>query len=281
MRKWVRMGKASSAADADTTEESRRRQPLARGIELLTLMVDSQQETHGVRELAGRLEVSPSTVHRLITDLEKLGLVGRTPTGSYRLGLEFLRLAWTTTARYPLHEVSTDTLRELMEQTGESAFFCVYSEPRRQMMFTLAIESSHPLRYTLPLQQWLPLHAGASGLAILAYAPADIQQEISHGALDPLTERTLTDAPSLLARLATVREEGFAITHGERIEGAIAIAAPVFGVSGVIGSIGISLPEGRFNAAKSSLMAGTVRDAAQRLSGYLRGSRDPHSNASR
>ncbi|MFT4051488.1 MAG: IclR family transcriptional regulator [Microbacterium sp.] len=275
------MGKVASAAEVETAEEGRRRQPLARGIELLTLMVDSEQEAHGVRELAGRLGVSPSTVHRLITDLEKLGLVGRTPAGSYRLGLEFLRLAWTTTARYPLHEVSTETLSELMEHTGETAFFCVYSEPRRQMMFTLSIESSHPLRYTLPLQQWLPLHGGASGLAILAYAPAEIQEEVANGVLEPLTERTIVEAPSLLARLATVREEGYAITHGERIEGAIAIAAPVFGHSGVIGSIGISLPEGRFNAAKSSTLAHVVRDAAQSLSGYLKGSRDPHSNAVR
>lgn len=275
------MGKASDAVEVDATEDGRRRQPLARGIELLTLMVDSEQETHGVRELAGRLEVSPSTVHRLITDLERIGLVGRTPAGSYRLGLEFLRLAWTTTARYPIHEISTDTLQDLVEQTGESAFFGIYSEPRRQMMFTLTVESPHPLRYTLPLQQWLPLHAGASGLAILANVPADIQEEVAHGELAALTDRTLTDATSLLARLTEIREAGYAITHGERIEGAIAIAAPVVGSSGVIGSIGISLPEGRLNAAKASTLANTVRDAALRLSGYLKGTRDPHSNTPR
>ncbi|MFT4306594.1 MAG: IclR family transcriptional regulator [Microbacterium sp.] len=268
-------GKTVGEGDA-SAEESRRRQPLARGIELLTLMVDSEQETHGVRELAGRVGVSPSTVHRLITDLEKLGLVGRTAGGSYRLGIEFLRLAWATTARYPLQEVSTETLQELTDQSGESSFFCVYSEPRRRMMFTLTIESPHPLRYTLPLQTWLPLHAGASGLAILAYLPADVQQEIAHGPLTPQTDRTLVDAPSLLGRLATVREEGYAITHGERIEGAIAVAAPVFGPAGVIASTGITIPEGRFNAAEATALAGLVRDAASRLSGYMRGSRDPH-----
>ena len=179
------MSESTMIAAVDVADETRRRQPLARGIELLTLMVDSEQETHGVRELAGRLGVSPSTVHRLITDLEKLGLVGRTPAGSYRLGLEFLRLSWTTTARYPLQEVSVETLKKLTEASGESSFFCVYSEPRRQMMFTLTVESPHPLRYTLPLQTWLPVHGGASGLAILAYLPADVQQEIVHGPSGP------------------------------------------------------------------------------------------------
>ncbi|MFT4233795.1 MAG: IclR family transcriptional regulator [Microbacterium sp.] len=273
---------AESTKDTPDTagEESRRRQPLARGIELITLMVDSDQETHGVRELAGRLGVSPSTVHRLITDLERIGLVGRTPTGSYRLGIEFLRLAWATTTRYPLQEVSAETLQTLTEQSGESSFFCVYSEPRRQMMFTLTIESPHPLRYTLPMQTWLPLHAGASGLAILAYLPTDVQEQIAHGDLPALTERTIVDPPNLLRRLAGVREEGYAITHGERIEGAIAIAAPVFGPAGVIASTGITIPESRFNAAQATALAGMVQDAAERLSGYLRSTRDPHARRS-
>src|ERR1019366_1955928 len=96
--------------DTASPDVQRQRHPLARGIELLTLMVDSDQDIHGVRELAGRLGVSPSTVHRLVTDLEAIGLVSRTTNGSYRLGLEFLRVAWTATSRYPIHEVSTETL---------------------------------------------------------------------------------------------------------------------------------------------------------------------------
>lgn len=255
-------------------EASRRRQPLARGMELLTVMVDSGQDTHGVRELATRVGVSPSTVHRLITDLEKLGLVSRLPNGSYRLGLEFLRLAWTTTQRYPVQALSTDTLHALTKDSGESSFFGVYSEQRREMMFTLTVESAHPLRYTLPLRQWLPLHAGASGLAILAFLPEEVQREIAAGPLPALTDRTVTDASGLLGRLSTIRKDGYAITHGERIDGAIAIAAPVFGPSGsVIGSTGLTLPEARFNAAHSSSLAGLVRSAAEDLSDLLAGSR--------
>ncbi|ALJ21957.1 IclR family transcriptional regulator [Microbacterium sp. No. 7] len=275
-------GRDETADAPDSPEASRRRQPLARGIELLTLMVDSDQDTHGVRELAGRLGVvSPSTVHRLITDLERLGLVSRTPSGAYRLGLEFLRLAWTTTNRFPIQEVSSDTLQELTDQSGESSFFGVYNEQRRQMMFTLTVDSPHPLRYTLPRNDWLPLHAGASGLAILAFLPEAIQREIALGPLPALTDRTLVDADELSARLDMVRQQGYAITHGERIEGAIAIAAPVFGASGVVGVVGISLPESRFNAAHSTSLAGLVRQAADRITGYMTGARDPHTGVPR
>ena len=269
------MAETTNTGGTETADAIRRRQPLARGVELLTVMVDSGQDTHGVRELASRLDVSPSTVHRLVTDLERLGLVSRTPVGSYRLGLEFLRLAWTTAGRYPVQEVSTDTLHDLTEQSGESSFFGVYGEKRRQMMITLAVESSHPLRYTLPLNEWLPLHAGASGLAILAFLPQDVRDEVAHAPLAAATDRTLVDSESLLERLATIRADGYAITHGERIEGAIAIASPVFGPGGVVvGATGITIPETRFNAAHSAALATLVRDAASRLTERISGPGD-------
>lgn len=276
------MGSAAGKSEREADDGLRRRHPLARGIELLTLMTDSDQDVHGVRELAGRLEVSPSTAHRLIADLEKLGLVSRTANGSYRLGLEYLRLAWTTTERYPIQEVSRDTLQELTEQSGESSFFAVFGEQRLRMMFALVVESSHPLRYTLPLRQQLPLHAGASGLAILAFLPAQIQAGIAHGRLHPATDRTLVRPESLLDRLAIIRSDGYAITHGERIEGAIAIASPVFGPSGnVVGSAGISLPEARFNAAHTSSLAGLVKQSARQITDYLTGARDPRTGIAR
>lgn len=268
--------------EPDQTDAQRQRHPLARGVELLTVMVDSDQDHHGVRELAGRMGVSPSTVHRLVTDLESLGLVSRTSTGSYRLGLEFLRLAWTTTERFPLHEVSADTLQELTDQSGESAFFGVYGEQRRQMMFTITVESPHPLRYTLPKREWIPLHAGASGLAILAFLPDAVREEIVTGPLSTQTDRTLTDPDRLRERLDAIRREGYALTHGERIEGAIAIAAPVFGPFGeVVGATGITIPEARFDAGHSPALVSQVRHAAARLSSYMSGARDARTGVSR
>lgn len=276
------MTELAESSVVEQLDGKRRRHPLARGIELLTLMIDSDQDVHGVRELAGKLDVSPSTVHRLITDLEKLGLVSRTQNGGYRLGLEFLRLAWTAVERYPLQEVSMDTLHELTEQSGESSFFAVYGESRHHMMFSLAVESPHPLRYTLPLKQWIPLYAGASGLAILAYLPDEIVREVVEAPMEAFTERTLVDAEELRARLEVIARDGYAITHGERIDGAIAIASPVFGPSGaVVGSIGISMPEARFNAAYSSSLASLVKQAAAQVNAYLTGARDPRTGITR
>jgi DNA-binding IclR family transcriptional regulator len=252
----------------------RQRYPLARGIEILTLMIDGGGHAYGVRELGKRLGVSASTAHRLLGDLESLGMVARNPAGNYQLGMEFLRLAWTASTRFPLREAARDVLEELTERSGESSFFAIYNDQRRQLMFALSVESAHPLRYTVPQGVWLPLHAGASGLAILAFLPPDVQAEIVRGVLDALTERTLVDSGRLAERLARIRQDGYAISHGERITGAIAIAAPVLGPADtVIGDVGITIPETRFNAASAAEFAAAVQQSAELLTRRFTGSR--------
>ncbi len=264
----------TQASQATASAPDRQRHPLARGIEILTLMIDGGEQSYGVRELAGRLGVSASTAHRLLSDLEELGMVSRSPAANYRLGMEFLRLAWTASARFPLRDAAADVLADLVARSGESSFFGLYNEQRRQMMFAVSVESSHSLRYTVPQGVWLPLHAGASGLAILAFLPAEVQAEIAHGGLDALTERTLVDAGQLAERLARIRRDGYAISHGERITGAIAIAAPVMGpVGAVIGDIGITIPESRFNAATTSELVALVRQSAELLTRRFTGTR--------
>ncbi len=272
-----------------TTQESpasaappdRQRHPLARGIEILTLMVDSGETSYGVRDLGGRLGVSPSTAHRLLGDLEDLGMVARTPSGNYRLGMEFLRLAWTAGTRFPLRDAANDVLTELTAGSLESSFFAVYNEQRRRLMFSVSVESSHPLRYTVPQGVWLPLHAGASGLAILAFLPSPVQAEIIDGELDALTDRTLVDPARLRERLAQIRRDGYALSHGERIDGAIAIVAPVFGpAETVLGDVGITIPESRFNAATTSDLTAMVLRSADVLTRRFTGVR-PESGSAR
>ncbi|MFD7206619.1 IclR family transcriptional regulator [Streptomyces sp. NPDC059893] len=264
----------------NTTQETvaaapeRQRHPLARGIEILTLMIDGGEEAYGVRDIGTRLGVSASTAHRLLGDLEELGMVGRTPAGNYRLGMEFLRLAWTANSRFPLREAANDLLADLTRRSGESSFFAVFNEQRRQMMFAMSAESSHPLRYTVPKGVWLPLHAGASGLAILAFLPPELRDEIVHGKLEVLTDRTWVDADRLTERLSGIRRDGYAISHGERIDGAIAIAAPVHGPANtVIGDMGITIPETRFNASTTAELTALVREAAGALTRRFTGSR--------
>ncbi len=226
----------------------RRRQPLTRALRLLSWMVDSEQRSVGVREVATGLSLPASTAHHMLSALMQEGMVTQNADGQYALGLEFYRLAMRAVNRWPLQAIATPYLRRLVGECNETAFLGVLDRLRGAMMFVALVQSSHPLRYMVELNSWLPLHSGATGLGILSFMPEDEAMAIiKANPLDRFTSRTLTDPDDLVATMRKVAKNGYACTSGQRVEGAVAIAAPVWDSFGVIGDVVVTLPEQRFN----------------------------------
>jgi DNA-binding IclR family transcriptional regulator len=247
------------------------RNPVEKAMQLLRWMVDDGGSDWGVREIARGMKLAPSTVHRVLADLEEQQIVRSDPnTGRYQLGLEFFRLAWKGTRRFPLRQAALASLQWLVNQTNETGFLGVYDSGRREMIFAAAIESSHELRYVVTLDKWMPLYVGSSGLAILAFLP-----EHERGAV-LASLRTLDGAMPSVSELSTilddVRRKGYAKTIGQRVPGAVGIAAPVFGSGGtVVGDLGLSIPVLRFSEGDEERLALLARKAAAQVTHEIGG----------
>ena len=93
--------------------------------------------------------------------------------------------------------------------------------------------------------------------------------------LRALTPASVTDPAVMETVLAGVRSAGYALTKGQRIEGAVGLAAPIYGPGGILlGSLGISIPEQRYTDGMeqqfaSPLMATALEIGA--LAGAARG----------
>lgn len=236
------------------------RNPVRKALQVLRLMADAPGREWGVREVSQALRLPPSTTHRILSILDLEGLVQSDATpGRYRLGLEFLRIAWQATARFPIREIALPIMREMVARCNETAVLGVYERARMEMILVASVESSHPLRYVIELNSWQPVHAGASGLVIMAFLPEMERRAIvSRTKLAPVTERTITDPEVLEAELARIRQRGYAVTHGQRVVGAVGIAAPIWGPTGrVFGDIVITVPEQRFDPS-SDLQLGQL-----------------------
>lgn len=250
---------------------------LGRLLRVLRWMQEAPDGEFGVRELSQALELPPSTMHRLLASLQGEGLVQQDPSsGKYRLGLEWYRMAFRTRSEYILRNVALPFMRQLVARLNETAFLGVYESARREMVFIAAVDSAQPVRYVVPLYQWIAIHASASGFAIMAFLPAEERQRIyQHSRLVPLTDQSITDPVLLEEELARVRERGYAVSHGQRIPGAVGIAAPIWGPDGrVIGDLHISVPEQRFDAALEPAMAADVMHYARLITEGL-GTRMP------
>ncbi len=150
---------------------SAKRDALGKALQVLWHIADVEGDVlikeWGVRELGGALQLTPAAAHRTLTALARHGLVQHNPTsGQYQIGTEFFRLALKLTSHFGIRNVGIPVMRDLVEQCNETSFLGLYDRARMEVMFIAAVASSHPLRYVVPLNEWFPVYAGASGLAM-------------------------------------------------------------------------------------------------------------------
>ena len=249
------------------------RDPVARAFAVLLWMVEATGTAWGLREVAAGVAMHPSTLHRVLSHLQEGGYIQQDPaTGRYSLGLGFLRLVWKAADHHSVRAVALPWLKELVDATGETALFALYDPSRQEMMLAATVDSPHPIRQVRQLAEWLPVTAGATGLAILAFLPETEQQAILARPLPTITPHTITDQTMLVQTLIRVQKQGYACTRGERTPGAVGIGAPIFGPAGrVIGSVGITLPEQRFRSEDERQQAERVIGAARTITEQVSG----------
>ena len=248
------------------------RDPVGKALAVLLALSDEPEGPWSVRRLARELETSPATVHRIFATFEARHLLTRASAGGYLPGVELFRLSHSLRDRYSPVGLVRPYLRALADQSGEAALFGAYDSTRRELMFIDSIQAAHPLHYEIAMYQWLPIHSGATGLAVLAWLPPPERHAIYRTGLAKVTPATLVSEQELEEACARTRERGYALTVGQRVTGAAALAAPIFGAEDtVFGVIGVAVPERRFDPAREHALALGVIDAAASVTSALGG----------
>lgn len=255
-----------------------KRDVFGRALQLLRYIVDATNEVAdkewGIRELADALRLPPASVHRLLAILLSHGLVWRNPDSKqFQVGSELYRLAYKLSSRSGFRHASISVMNDLVARCDENALLALYDSSRMEMMFIAAVDSDHPLRYVQTLNEWIPVYAGASGLAIMAFlAKEECQAIIKRTGLKPLTQNTITDPVQLEDELRRVRIRGYAFSRGHRNLGTVAFAAPIWTADrGVLGSLILSMPESRLDGPKEAQYARLIVDHANRITERIGG----------
>lgn len=243
---------------------------------LLKVLAESDGDA-SVAQVTEKMKLPASTTHRLLMLLVNTGLAERGDRpGTYRVGLEFLRLGGLVVSRTEVSVVADGFMQKITEVTGETCILNLYVPSEQKAMIAKVIYGSHPLRIEQELYKMSPLVYGAVGRGILAFLPEDvIVQILAKHEISPVTGRPLSDTRALRRELATIRGRGYAISRGQRTPGAVGLAAPVRrGVVGVVGSLCITMPETRFVETREPKLAQVLVEQAAKLSltlGYTPG----------
>jgi DNA-binding IclR family transcriptional regulator len=204
----------------------------------------------GVSEIAGRVDLPRSTVSRLLSTLEGLGAVEQPhPGGPYGIGALLLDLSGGRMPTPTLTGLARPQLVGLVEAVGETAGLSMLDD-QGMVLYLDQVDADNVVQIGDWTGQRLPPHCVASGLVMLAGAPASEREAALGRTLEALTASTTTDTEALASRLAEVRDRGIAWTIGEAVEEVASVAAPILDSDGtVIGAIHLHGPTYRFPGA--------------------------------
>ena len=196
----------------------------------------------GVTQLARRLGLGISTVHRLLAALTTEGLLVRGDGGTYRLGLQMYELGVTVFPNLDLHEAALPVLASLRETTGESVQMGVLDQ--LDVVYVERLEGSRTVWAFGRAGHRLPAHATSTGKTLLAHLPAEVlAARLADWHPVRLTPHTITDRGVLLDQLRRVAERGWAQNVEESVLGAVAVAAPVRDATGhVVAAVSVVGP---------------------------------------
>ena len=213
----------------------------------------------GVSELARRLELGKSTVHRALQTLAGEGFVVSVPGGRYRLGLKLYELGQHVAHAHEIRDPAHHHVRSLQQRTGETVQLSVLDGT--DVVAIDRLESPDTLRALARTGFRSPAPASAEGRAILAHSDDAV--------LDEFLDATPDEAggAGLRRSLEQVRRDGYAVSHDGAGPGLHTVAAAVFDHRGrVVAGLALVAPASRLPQARERDVGQLVRRSAEELS---------------
>ncbi|OZI26113.1 hypothetical protein CAL26_01820 [Bordetella genomosp. 9] len=237
---------------------------------LRILVAFAARDRWPLNELARELDLPRASVHRLLKLCRPLGFVDQDAEGLYTPGIELYRVAGKLSAEMPINRLAAPLLQGLRDATDETAMLVLLSRQELGIFMSDIAWPSHPLRYTVPLNQLQPLTWGAAGRSVLAFMePQEIEQAIAQAATSPLNGRPL-DVPELRQTLQRIREQGYATSYAERAPDMHGIAVPLFDQGGQVrGNLMVTVPHFRYDEKKQQEHLALLRTASRELARRL------------
>lgn len=214
---------------------------VANALRLVKAFSDEESEI-GISDLARRLGLAKSTVHRLASTLLEEGVLEQNAVdGKYRLGLALFELGALVRRKMDFTAAARPFLRMLMEKTGETAHLAILDHG--SVLYMITHESQQAIRVSSNVGTRAPAHSTAVGKALLAFQPEEEIARIVSRGLPASAPNTIVDGKALQRELALVRARSYAVDDEESEVGLRSIAAPIRGDAGqVIAAISIAGP---------------------------------------
>jgi len=205
--------------------------------------------------------LAKGTASRLISALERKGLLQRNNQGEIETGLTLNRFALRSSSMGRLVTRLQPVLDVIGSSTGETASLAVAGIDSVENIAQV------DAKFLLSSRNWVgqrvPFHASAAGKVLLAFGVAQIPE----GKLEKLTSTTIVNKSDLENEIQKVRRAGFAVIIDELEPGLVAVSVPVSNESGtVVAALSVSGPSTRLNQTRINELVKLLKNEVSKVS---------------
>ncbi|HEX7159962.1 MAG TPA: IclR family transcriptional regulator [Trebonia sp.] len=207
----------------------------------------SSHRTVRVVEAAEHLGVARSTAHRLLMTLRDNGFASQDHLNSaYRPGPVLSEIGLAAIRRTDLRGSARPVLEEMRARTGETTSLSVLEG--QHVRIVGGLEGTKAVRVGDRTGVVLPASSTAGGKAMLAAMPvSDFAQRFPQDELPSLTQSSVVRRCQLRRELDQIRQDGYAVNHGESESAVSAVGVAVRDLSGApVGAIAVVVPSSRW-----------------------------------
>lgn len=240
---------------------------LARGLQVLEAF-NSSQASWGIRELSRELNMTPATVHRIVTTLCNIGYLEQGEESErYSLGPQVMRLAEVYTHHNPLATVGKKVFSRYADRFRYN--FYLGKLFKAEVVYLAAYDGHGPIKIVVEPGGTATLHTTALGKVLLAFqSEAYIDRFLQERPLVSYTPNSVVDPDALREELAQIRAQRYAVNRGEHYQDVGAIGVPLF-VPGSDVEIGMSLAYPQHLMLEGRVQVGELVDMANEIAAEI------------
>jgi IclR family acetate operon transcriptional repressor len=272
-RNVIRRGliEPKSHADNDADPRDGGVQSVDRALLIIETLAEDD-EGYRLTDLAVRTGLSPSTVHRLLTTLEKRRFVQFDRGESmWHIGAQSFAVGSTFVRRRNFATQALPYLRKLRDQTRETANLAVVDDGA--MVVLTRVESREIMRSVTKVGGRVPMVASGLGKALLStYSEQDVFAIIQREGMPRLTSKSIVRAGELCKSLHDIRQQGYSVDDEEALIGLRCVSAVVYDdCSEPLAAISVSGKASRVPNDRLPVLGKLVQEVAAELTKALGG----------
>ncbi|WP_037682351.1 IclR family transcriptional regulator [Streptomyces griseus] len=239
---------------------------VTRSLRVLEAVAQHQPVTVG--ELTKIFGLPKSTLQRTLVTLAEAGWLraSRKDTTRWEIGARVLAVRPAALQGSSLFAAAREPMIRLRDTVNETIHLSV-PDALQCMVVVDRVDCDQAVRTFHTIGDTSPLHATAVGRAILAHLPRRDVEDLIAAGLERFSDTTPVEPDELRAELDRIRTDGYAVNRNQYRPGVCAVAAAVLDEDGTpLAAVAVSMPEARYDGARTPKWGRLVADTAAEIS---------------